>query len=202
MISASHELEDARLNRLCHDLRQYVATGLLLSEAADGDPGSEAYVRLGTIHTLFRQIGLLINAEVDGASAGRTPIDLPELVSECTQLVALRDVEIETRVASTATAYGDAALLRRAVANVLDNALRAARGRGSIRVRVTVSGPNSVIEVTDDGIGFGRGPRGSGHGMSVVAMAVDACRGRLEIVSGPGPGTTVRMVLPRYGAGP
>jgi chemotaxis protein histidine kinase CheA len=30
----------------------------------------------------------------------------------------------------------------------------------------------------------------------VVAAAVDACHGRLEIASGPGRGTTVRLTLP------
>ncbi len=37
---------------------------------------------------------------------------------------------------------------------------------------------------------------GHGHGMSVVGTVLQECHGRLEITSGPGPGTTVRMLIP------
>jgi signal transduction histidine kinase len=54
----------------------------------------------------------------------------------------------------------------------------------------------AVVEVTDDGDGFGRIPSVSGQGMSIVDQALRTCHGRLEITSGPGPGTTVRMLIP------
>jgi signal transduction histidine kinase len=198
MLHTAGEVED-QLSRFCHDLRQYVATGLLMTGVEDGDPGSEADVRLATIHTLFRQIGLLIDAEVGDTGRRRTSIDLPEIIGDCVQVARGRDVEIHARVAPSATAFGDPVLLRRAVTNVLDNAVRAEGGHGCICVEVSVAGDESIIEVTDDGVGFGRGPHGTGQGMSIVALAVETCDGRLEIASGPAPGTTVRMVLPRNG---
>jgi signal transduction histidine kinase len=200
MLYARDGVED-QLSRLCHDLRQYVVTGLLISDVAhDGDPGSEAAVRLATLHTVFEQLRLIIDAETDDARIRATAIDLPQAVADCVLIAEKRGIAIRKSLAPRAMAYGDPVLLRRAVANVLDNAARAAGEGGTIEVRVLAAGHDSIIEVTDDGVGFGRGPHGSGHGMSVVAMAVEACGGRLEISSSPADGTTVRMVLPRHGA--
>jgi len=202
MEHASCGVEDPRLNRFCHDLRQHVASGLLLSQMVeDGDLENEAHVRLATIHKLFDDMKHLINAEVGTPGPRHVEVDLNEMVGDCVRIARARpNLEIETRFAPSATAYGDPTLLRRAVSNVLDNAARAAGERGRVTVVVRESGESgdtSIIEVTDDGVGFGCAPRGSGHGMSVVALALHACHGRLEIVSGPAPGTTVRLVMPR-----
>jgi signal transduction histidine kinase len=178
-----------------HDLRQCVATGLLLSEDAREN---EARVRLATLHRVFEQIRSLINAEVDEPGPRWTKLDLPEIVGECVRLALVTpELEIDASLPTSAAAYGDPVLLRRAISNILDNAARAAGPAGRIRVAVFEAGAESTVEITDDGVGFGRAPRGSGQGMFVVASAVRACRGRLEIVSGPAPGTTVRLVLPK-----
>jgi len=189
--------DDSTLSSVCHDLRQYVAAGLVLSQVADaGEPQNDAPVRLSTIHTLFDQIGLLVNA-IGETRPSRTEVHLLEIIDECVQIArATLGLEIDARIAPTATAFGDPVLLRRAVTNVLDNAARAVGENGTIDVLVSDSGDECVIEVTDDGLGFGQTPRGSGQGMSVVASAVFACHGRLELVCGPARGTTIRMVLP------
>jgi signal transduction histidine kinase len=93
-------------------------------------------------------------------------------------------------------AFGDKALLRRAISNILDNASRAAGTAGRVRVCVGVDGADAYVEISDDGAGFGGITHGTGHGLQLVAAAVRASRGRLEISSGPGPGTTVRLLLP------
>jgi signal transduction histidine kinase len=182
-----------------HDLRQCVATGLLLSESARiEDLENEAHVRLATLHRLFEQIRRLINAEVDDPGPRWTRLNLPDIVDECVRLAV---VSPELEIASlppSAAAYGDPVLLRRAITNILDNAARAAGPAGRITVSVFEAGEDSTVEITDDGVGFGRAPRGSGQGLAVIASAVRACRGRLEIVSGPAPGTTVRLVLPKW----
>lgn len=187
-----------RLHRFCHDLRQLVVSGLLLSSRPECDScAHDLAVRLGTIHALLQEINVLIDTELAGG-AERQPIDLPSVIEDCLRFARRGETEIHAQIVPDATAFGDAVLLRRAVTNVLDNAVRAAGEQGSIDVRVEVVGEDSVIEVADDGVGFGRGPHGTGQGMSVVASAIEDCQGRLEIVSGPARGTTVRMVLPRH----
>jgi signal transduction histidine kinase len=181
-----------------HDLRQCVATGLLLSQVIDdADLENEAQVRVATIHRVFEQIRGLINAE-DGDTAPRwTKVDLTEIVDECVRIARfMPEVTINATLAKGAAAYGDPVLLSRAVTNLLDNAARAAGPAGQVSVVVSATGTGSIVEVSDDGVGFGRAPRGTGVGLTVVATAVRACRGRLEIVSGPEPGTTVRLILP------
>ena len=189
-----------KANGFFHDLRQCVATGLLLSQVIDAeDLENEAQVRLATIHRVFEQIRGLINAE-DGEPAPRwTKLDLPEIVEECVRIARFtREVTINATITKSAAAYGDPVLLRRAVTNLLDNAARAVAPAGQVSVVVAATRNGSTVEVSDDGVGFGTAPRGSGQGLTVVANAVRACRGRLEIVSGPEPGTTVRLILPTY----
>ena len=69
--------------------------------------------------------------------------------------------------------------------------------RQAIRARLQKQ-LQAVVEVSDDGPGFGRIEHGTGQGLSVISSAVRACDGRLEITSGPGPGTAVRVTLPRH----
>jgi signal transduction histidine kinase len=194
-------LRQPRSTTFIHDLRQCVATGLLLSEEVRGTEGpeSEAQIRLTTLHRLFEQMRNLIDTEVDDSGTRWTKLDLPGIVGECVRLAPTAPrLEIDASLPSSAAAYGDPVLLHRAISNILDNAARAAGPAGRIRVIVREIGDESIVEVTDDGVGFGRASYGTGQGMTVIASAVRACRGRLEILSGPEPGTTVRLVLPKH----
>jgi signal transduction histidine kinase len=189
--------ESAQLRRFCHDLRQYVAAGLLLSEVApDQEPAEGSRRRLALINQQFASIAELIACECDaGHHAG--VINLTQLVGECAEVVRVTHrVAVVTEGAAHAMAYGDKALLRRAISNILDNASRAAGPAGRVRVRIGVSGDEAILEVSDDGAGFGGITHGTGHGLQLVAEVVRTSHGRLEISSGPGSGTTVRLLLP------
>jgi signal transduction histidine kinase len=189
--------ESEQLLRLCHDLRQYVAAGLLLSDIApDRELAKGSHHRLALINQQFASIAELIAGEVD-ATHHKGVVNLTHLVGECAEVVRVTHrVSIVTEGAVRAMAYGDKALLRRAISNILDNASRAAGTAGRVVVRVGVNGADAFLEVSDDGAGFGGITHGTGHGLQLVAAAVRASRGRLEISSGPGPGTTVRLLLP------
>lgn len=180
--------------RLCHDLRQYVAAGLLLSEAR---PGQEAgQTRMTLIHQQFTAIAEILAVECDrGQDNGA--VDLTKLATECTDVARLTHRgRITARRSKQVLVHGERTLLRRAVGNMVDNACRAAGPNGSVTVNVGVDADEATVEVVDDGAGFGGISSGTGHGLQVVAAAVRACKGRLEISSGPGVGTTVRLCLP------
>ncbi|MGW5194887.1 ATP-binding protein [Kribbella sp. NPDC004138] len=188
------------LLRLCHDLRQYVAAGLCLSEPTaelDAVPA-----RLALIRQQFDAIAELLDVEqVPARRIGG--VNLTQLAGECADVVRLtyRAPVIFDRVARVVVA-GDQALLRRAIGNLLDNACRAAGGTGHVHVRVGAdesADGEAYVEVSDDGPGFGDVAAGTGHGLRVVAAAARAFDGRLEISSVPGRGTTVRLCLPRGG---
>lgn len=187
--------ERAETTQLFHDLRQCIAAGRMLAEPADDDE-ADLHERLKAVQGVFEEIeGLIGQAEDDRLQSAR--VDLVWIVDECVRIARLAStVPIETQYAHRARACGDPVMLRRAVANVLDNAARAAGTGGRVRVAVREHGEESCVEVADDGVGFARIGSVSGQGMSVVDAAVRGAGGRLEIASGPGPGTTVRLRLP------
>jgi len=184
--------------RLCHDLRQYVAAGRLLSQmSGDEKLDDETYGRLATIRQVFGHIRDLITMELDGVATEDGVVDLGDLVADCVRIVDYtHKTTIETDLAASVTAHVNPVMLRRAVINVLDNATRAAGAGGRVCAAVWLDGDECAIEVTDDGMGFGRIPAGTGHGMSAVDLAMRSCHGRFEIASGPEAGTRVRLWIP------
>jgi signal transduction histidine kinase len=181
--------------RLCHDLRQYLAASINLAEMAD-HAGPEAGERFRLIADQLRLANELINAEL--RDARKQMVDLGSLIEECVQTVRLtHETSLAVKAGQSTFAYGDPVRIRQAVANVLDNAARAAGVNGTVDVTVDSHDGLAWIQVSDDGQGFGRMGSGFGQGLPIVHDAVRANGGRLEISSGPGRGTTVRLLWPQ-----
>jgi signal transduction histidine kinase len=131
---------------------------------------------------------------------------------------ALRDVRAQTRTSVPATLSIDPSLsvecepeaMRRAVAQILENATTAANGE-SLSVRARADGERGVrIDITDPGEGMDTAVRkralepffttrayGTGLGLAIVARVARSHGGRVEIQSAHGVGTTVSLSLPR-----
>lgn len=188
---------DERIARLCHDLRQYLAAGLNLAEMPDhaGDDTAHRFRLIAEQLTIANE---LIAAELSEFRRQTFLVDLVELVDQCVQTVRLtRDVSVGVKAGQGTVAFGDPVQMRQAIANVLDNAARAAGDSGCVDITVDAQDGLARVQVTDDGQGFGRIGGGIGQGLSIVQEAVRANGGRLEILSGPGPGTTVRLIWPQ-----
>jgi PAS domain S-box-containing protein len=119
-------------------------------------------------------------------------------------------VRLEQTLAPKAMVRGIAGELREALLNLVQNALDAMAGGGTLRIR-TVTEKNEVsVAVTDTGIGMSaevrerafepffttKGVNGTGLGLAEVYGIARRHRGRAEIESMPGEGTTVRLVFP------
>ncbi|HET9480582.1 MAG TPA: ATP-binding protein, partial [Candidatus Polarisedimenticolia bacterium] len=103
----------------------------------------------------------------------------------------------------------DRSLIGRAIVNLVENALQAMPRGGALRVSAR-SGPDGLlIDVEDTGIGMDESARsrifepyfstkdtGTGLGLAIARKAVEEHGGRIEVVSAPGEGTTMRIVLP------
>ncbi len=111
--------------------------------------------------------------------------------------------------AGRCTALVDPALLRQALVNLLDNAVEAMDGPGTIVLRGTVERADLTIEVLDEGVGlptedtgtltqpfFSTKGRGSGMGLALVHRIVSDHGGSLELRPRRDGGTAARIVLP------
>jgi signal transduction histidine kinase len=105
--------------------------------------------------------------------------------------------------------WGDAALLRQALANLMSNAEQAMPGGGSVALALGMVEDAIEITVTDEGIGipeeiqsrifdhsFTTKEGGSGIGLAVVQQVIKLHGGRIRLRSKPGEGTSVTLELP------
>jgi two-component system, NtrC family, sensor kinase len=111
--------------------------------------------------------------------------------------------------AATPVVYGDRHRIEQAVLNVMLNAMEAMERGGVLSVCIRPVSEGVAVEFRDTGPGipvseiekvvlpfYSTKPAGTGLGLPLVARIVAAHRGRLDIQSEPGAGTTVRIVLP------
>jgi signal transduction histidine kinase len=113
----------------------------------------------------------------------------------------------------------DPAALEQVLANLLDNAVKYSDRVKAITVRVHCDGKTAVVEVVDQGVGISAADRahifdrffrtsrppqrpGFGLGLTIVKELVDAHRGRVEVVSALGVGSTFRVLLPVHSVRP
>jgi signal transduction histidine kinase len=130
-------------------------------------------------------------------------------------LATERNVRVHLTGVSAAVA-GEATLLERVVANLMDNAVKYSSAGGTVHVDVQQDGGSAVVTVRDEGPGipaeqvpylftrFFRGdparPRadGSGLGLAIAQAAAAAHGGRVEFL-GNAPGAVFRVTLPLAG---
>jgi PAS domain S-box-containing protein len=118
-------------------------------------------------------------------------------------------VTLDASLADGALVKGIAGELREALLNLVQNALDAMPGGGTLRIRTTI-GEEISVAVSDTGTGMSaevrerafepffttKGVNGTGLGLAEVYGIARRHRGRAEIESAPGEGTTVRLVFP------
>lgn len=120
-------------------------------------------------------------------------------------------VTVETRLAKLPQLLCSPGPLNQAISNVVANAIQASSPGQTVLVATSEQREWFSIEVTDHGAGiapenlakvfdpfFTTKPVGSGTGLglSITHQIVEAHKGRIEIDSSPGAGTTMRILLP------
>jgi heavy metal sensor kinase len=160
----------------------------------------------------------LSRADAGKAPVERTSADLAGLAEEVRQLLAvLADEKRQVvRVEGEGPVFAscDRAILRQAVVNLLDNAIRHSPDGRTIRVAVERGPKGPSIAVIDEGPGIApehlprifdrfyridparsREAGGTGLGLAIARWAVEANGGRIEVESEVGRGSTFRIVL-------
>ncbi|MCF6745995.1 HAMP domain-containing protein [Blastococcus sp. KM273128] len=160
---------------------------------------------------------LLVLARADaGHLQASGPLDLDELVDRVVARFATLAARqgVQLRATGAAVVRGDAAGVERAVANLVDNALRHTPEGGAVTVEVRATGAESAeIAVRDTGPGvppdrlpslFDRFSRmddarhergGAGLGLAIVAAVAAAHSGGVSARNGPDGGLTVAVRL-------
>lgn len=217
------EAERRLLADISHELRSplarlSVATELL--EDAGEREAARAQIRRET-ERLNQLIGGLLEvtrAEGDPSLVRRETVDLHlllhDIVQDCSFEARERRVEIDFPQREEWQMEGDSELLRRAVENVLRNALRYAPAGSSVSLDCQQERDSLVIEVRDFGPGVpdeelerifdpffrveddrNRRQGGTGLGLSIARRAVDLHGGRIQARNGR-PGLVVQIRLP------
>jgi signal transduction histidine kinase len=188
---------------LLHDVGHQLMTLSLLAESirADAALAADARQRMDLVgQELVRameMIGDHISAGSRDQQAGPPdPLDVRDLAGRAARLAEL------AHAATVRVVPGEPALIRiaptllwRVLANLVDNAARSAGPGGRVAISVCQQ-KDTVIDVIDDGPGFGDGPDGlAGLGLSVVRELLSDIDSRLEIASRAGVGARARVVL-------
>jgi signal transduction histidine kinase len=185
---------------LLHDLGHEVTTLSYLVEAVRGDvslPDDSGY-RLELLALELVRLQDIIRHGLNGDMAGEAgPVDVRELAAQLTDLAqAAYPADVRLLPGPAAVITISPVLLWRVLSNVVENAARAAGRSGTVTVAVRQA-RTTVIDVTDDGPGFGAGPPGHASlGMQVVTSLLEACGGALAVEAPPQGGTTVLVALP------
>ena len=215
--NASHELRTPLASIL-----GFVET---LEEAGD-DPATRARflkVMGGEANRMQRLVADLISLSRIEAEKYRPPadaVDLAELTREvCRELAAAGDgrgADLRTEVAPTPPVGGDRAQLSQALHNLVGNAMKYGRPGTPVTIALGPDEPGMArLSVSDEGEGIApehlprlterfyrvdagrsRTLGGTGLGLAIVKHIVERHRGRLDIASKPGVGTTVSVMLP------
>jgi signal transduction histidine kinase len=163
---------------------------------------------------LLRQLASEFSSFASSPQARPEPTALAPLVDELLQPYVLalagRIVIDGALPADLPEVRVDRVLLSRALTNVVENALHAMPGHGTLTVRAGVVSPEVIeVRVADTGVGmdaaalarifepyFSTKATGTGLGLTIARRNVELNGGTIAVDSTPGQGTTVTMRLP------
>ncbi len=106
--------------------------------------------------------------------------------------------------------------IRRVFANLLDNAIKFSPPGGRVEARLSFTGHQVAVEVSDEGLGIQTseirklfkpfsvtsvkptaGEKSTGLGLAITSRLVEAHGGEIKVIAEPGRGATFRLLLPK-----
>jgi heavy metal sensor kinase len=145
------------------------------------------------------------------------PVDLSAIAAEVTTQFTVIAPRVAVATDGPAVVLGHADRLRQVLINLVDNAVRATREGGTVKVRVWRADREVRLTVADTGVGIpvadlprlfdrfyrvdharGRAQGGTGLGLAITASIVKAHGGTIVVESAPGQGATFTVRLPVY----
>ncbi|MGZ8361394.1 MAG: sensor histidine kinase [Allosphingosinicella sp.] len=221
-VSAMLDEKDRMLGAIGHDLRTPLASLRIRAESVE--PEEEGQRMVATIEEMTAMLDdTLALARSGRALEEARPVDLTALADAVVEEFRALGKEVEMEEGGRMTAFVRPNLLRRAIRNLIENAVNYA-GPAHVAVREAGSrtsgsgGAEVAIEVSDRGPGIpeaelanvqeafyrvepsrSRTTGGSGLGLTLARAAVQVHGGRLELENRPGGGLIARLILPKDG---
>lgn len=218
------ELEAERLRafrevarRVAHEIKNPLTSMRIAVDTlgrADGLTGGRA---LTALQVMRAETDRLERLAKEFSEFGRLPegpqseIDLVELLEELGRTGVPEGVEVTVRAngGTGRSIMGHYEPLRRAFANLYRNAAEAMKGQGTIDVTVTGDGSGLAVTIADHGPGIPADLRqrvfepyfttkddGTGLGLALVRVTLEAHRGTIAVTETPGGGATFAIVFP------
>ncbi len=223
-LAAVGQLAAGVMHDVNNALNPIMAAAWLLDHRADDPTAVRDYAQriaraAETGAATAARVGRFLRQEPIDAGV-RAPVDLAGIAEEVLQLteplISERSpgaplLRFQRELGSGALMLGLAAELREAVFNLVQNAMDAMPRGGIVTVRTCPVADGAVLEVIDTGVGMSddvrdrafepffstKGAGGSGLGLAEVYGIVRRHRGRIELHSVPGQGTTVHLWFPK-----
>jgi heavy metal sensor kinase len=171
------------------------------------------------VDTLLR----LSHGDAGSVHLSREPLDLGQLTREVAASLAVlaeeRRQQISIQAADGVSVKADRLVLREAITNVIDNAIKYSPMAASIALSVRTDGRDAVVEVADQGPGIpaehrerifdrffrvdtarSRDAGGTGLGLAIAKWAVELNGGSIRVDAGATGGSVFRISLPRGNA--
>ncbi|MGE3800816.1 MAG: ATP-binding protein [Candidatus Kapaibacterium sp.] len=230
MIARLEKASDAQrrfITSMTHDLRTPLTIlkfDLVQSVAEEEDPAVHKRIerslrQVERLEVLTAELLAIAKLEAGALRPDLRTVQLKSLLLELMNDSRPRAEEKNITLSTTlpedeVPCFADSLLLRRALNNIVENALIYSNEGGTIHLKMTATPATVLLSVTDDGLGMtraevkqatkrfwrgssGKEKSGTGLGLSIVKDIVEAHGGSLEIVSEPEQGTTVTLKLPR-----
>jgi K+-sensing histidine kinase KdpD len=188
---AGGEIDTVRA--LLHDLRQPLAAILLLAGTEGGDVGR----KMDGIAGQARWLAELVETCLSEAAADEvTTTDRGAVAHRAVvRARATAHCVIRSDVVEGLEAWARPVALSRALACVLDNAVRAAGEGGHVRVDTYTDREGVHLTVTDDGPGLGKVSPRTSLGLTTTRAMVAACHGSFRLHAGDDGGTVADICL-------
>lgn len=172
-----------------------------------------------SLSRLVDRLLLLSRADSGDAMLSNENVDLAALASDvAAHLGVLAEEKQQSIVTEGSVALnwkGDRLVLRQALINLVDNAIKYTQDGGHIAIRVAQMGNSAIIEVIDNGPGIpedlkgrvfdrfyrvdksrSRDHGGTGLGLAIAKAAVEVQGGTISLEPSNGPGSVFRITLP------